>query len=173
MAHAAADCPRGITTTASIGAVDGRSRHYRHRCGGGDAAQFVGDSGQYHGCHLELVPSILFHRGYRNIGIKFGLALAMLGALGYFVAHLVGSMNDTRLVLAELLVQMQAIHTFDLPRRKDLGYSMTIGLILIGVAGTLSQTLAFAPLLLLFLAIAIPVLFLDYRSRLLLAPLPD
>jgi transglutaminase-like putative cysteine protease len=112
-----------------------------------------------------------YHRHDRNIGMKFGLALAMLGALGYFVAHLVGSMNDTRLVLAELLVQMQTIHTFDLPRRKDLGYSMTIGLILISVAGTLSQTLAFAPLLLLFLTIAIPVLFLDYRSRLSLSPL--
>jgi transglutaminase-like putative cysteine protease len=112
-----------------------------------------------------------YHRHGRNIGAKFGLALAMLGALGYFVAHLVGSMNDTRLVLAELLVQMQVIHTFDLPRRKDLGYSMTIGLILISVAGTLSQTLTFAPLLLLFLTIAIPVLFLDYRSRLNLTPL--
>jgi protein-glutamine gamma-glutamyltransferase len=112
-----------------------------------------------------------YHRHGRNIGAKFGLALAMIGALGYFVAHLVGSINDTRLVLAELLVQMQTIHTFDLPRRKDLGYSMTIGLILISVAGTLSQTLAFAPLLLLFLTIAIPVLFLDYRSRLQLPPL--
>ncbi len=112
-----------------------------------------------------------YHRRDRNIGVKFALALAMVGALGYFVVHLVGSINDTRLVLAELLVQVQTIHTFDLPRRKDLGYSMTIGLILIGVAGTLSQTLAFAPLLLLFLALAIPVLFLDYRSRLRLAPL--
>ncbi len=112
-----------------------------------------------------------YHRHGRNIGAKFGLALAMVGALGYFVSHLVGSLNDTRLVLAELLVQMQTIHTFDLPRRKDLGYSMTIGLILISVAGTLSQTLAFAPLLLLFLTIAIPVLFLDYRSRLNLSPI--
>jgi transglutaminase-like putative cysteine protease len=112
-----------------------------------------------------------YHRHGRNIGAKFGLALAMLGALGYFGLHLIGSINDTRLVLAELLVQMQVIHTFDLPRRKDLGYSMTIGLILIAVAGTLSQTLTFAILLFLFLAIAIPVLFLDYRSRLNLAPL--
>ncbi len=112
-----------------------------------------------------------YHRHGRNIGAKFGLALAMLGALGYFVVNLIGSINDTRLVLAELLVQMQVIHTFDLPRRKDLGYSMTIGLILIAVAGTLSQTLTFAILLLLFLTIAIPVLFLDYRSRLSLSPL--
>ena len=107
-----------------------------------------------------------YHRRSSNVGMKFALAFAMVGSLGYFITHLVGSMNDTRLVLAELLVQMQTIHTFDLPRRKDLGYSMTIGLILIGVGGTLSQTLTFAPLLLLFLAIAIPVLFLDYRSRL-------
>jgi protein-glutamine gamma-glutamyltransferase len=112
-----------------------------------------------------------YHCHGRNIGAKFGLALAMLGALGYFGLHLIGSINDTRLVLAELLVQMQVIHTFDLPRRKDLGYSMTIGLILIAVAGTLSQTLTFAIVLLLFLTIAIPVLFLDYRSRLNLAPL--
>jgi protein-glutamine gamma-glutamyltransferase len=112
-----------------------------------------------------------YHRYDRNIEVKFALAFAMVGALGYFVWHLVGSINDTRLVLAELLIQMQTIHTFDLPRRKDLGYSMTIGLISIGVAGTLSQTLTFAPLLLLFLAIAIPVLFLDYRSRLQLTPI--
>jgi protein-glutamine gamma-glutamyltransferase len=112
-----------------------------------------------------------YHRHDSNTGAKFALAFAMLGALGYFLVHLVGSMNDTRVVLAELLVQMQTIHTFDMPRRKDLGYSMTIGLILIGVAGTVSQTLAFAPLLLLFLTIALPVLFLDYRSRLQLPPL--
>jgi transglutaminase-like putative cysteine protease len=112
-----------------------------------------------------------YHRRDRNIGMKFLLAIALLGALGYFVVNLLKSVNDTRLVLAELLVQVQAIHTFDLPRRKDLGYSMTIGLILISVAGTLSQTLTFAPILLLFLALAIPVLFLDYRSRLQLPPL--
>ena len=52
-------------------------------------------------------------------------------------------LNDTRLVLAELLIQLQVLHSFDLPRRKDLGYSMVIGMILIGVASTLSQTMAF------------------------------
>jgi protein-glutamine gamma-glutamyltransferase len=121
---------------------------------------------------LSIVGAIWswYHRYERNIGVKFGLAFAMIAALGYFVSHLVGSINDTRLVLAELLVQVQTIHTFDLPRRKDLGYSMTIGLILIAVAGTLSQTLAFAPLLLLFLTIALPGLWLDYRSRLQLVP---
>ncbi len=105
------------------------------------------------------------------VAIKFALAAVMLAALAYFFQHLLGSLNDTRLVLAELLVQIQTIHTFDMPKRKDLGYSMLIGLILVAVAATISQTMTFAPLLLLFVAIGLPVLFLDYRSRLGLRPL--
>ncbi len=104
-------------------------------------------------------------RKKRNIAVKFGLAIAMIIALVLFLGNLLGSINDTRLVLAELLIQLQVLHSFDLPRRKDLGYSMVIGLILIGVSATLSQTLAFAPWLLLLLIIAVPTLILDYRSR--------
>ena len=105
----------------------------------------------------------------RNIAIKFLIAIGMLIALAAFFRNLLSSLNDTRLVLAELLIYLQVLHSFDLPRRKDLGYSMVIGLILLGVAGTLSQTLTFAPLLIVFLVIGLPVLILDYRSRLGLA----
>ena len=107
-----------------------------------------------------------YHRRERNIPVKFCIAIGMLVALGAFLGRLLGESNDTRLLLSELLIQLQVFHSFDLPRRKDLGYSIVIGLILLGVAATLSQTLAFAPVLLLFLAIALPVLVLDYRSRL-------
>ncbi|XGV96248.1 MAG: DUF3488 and DUF4129 domain-containing transglutaminase family protein [Leptolyngbya sp. BL-A-14] len=102
----------------------------------------------------------------KNIGTKFCIAIGMLLALAAFFVGLRAELNDTRLVLAELLVQLQVLHSFDLPRRKDLGYSMVIGLILISVACTLSQTMMFGLLLLVFLAIALPVLVLDYRSRL-------
>jgi transglutaminase-like putative cysteine protease len=107
-----------------------------------------------------------FKRQNRNISVKFGIAILMLVALGAFFGRLLGELNDTRLVLAQLLVQLQVLHSFDMPRRKDLGYSIVIGVILLGVAATLSQTLAFAPILLLFLAIALPTLVFDYRSRL-------
>jgi transglutaminase-like putative cysteine protease len=113
-----------------------------------------------------------YRRSNRNVAVKFFLAIGMLLAMGSFFQNLLGNLNDTRLVLAQLLIQVQVLHSFDLPRRKDLGYSMVIGLILLGVAGTLSQTLAFAPLLLVFLAIALPVLILDYQSRLGLSPQP-
>jgi transglutaminase-like putative cysteine protease len=107
-----------------------------------------------------------YRRREKNISTKFLIAIGMLVALVFFLGNLVASLNDSRLVLAELLVQLQVLHSFDLPRRKDLGYSMVIGLILLGVAGTLSQTFAFAPWLIVFLAIALPTLILDYRSRL-------
>ncbi|WP_072619407.1 transglutaminase TgpA family protein [Spirulina major] len=105
-------------------------------------------------------------RKHRNITVKFLLAIAMLAALMSFLGNLLANLNDTRLVLAQLLIQLQVLHSFDLPRRKDLGYSMVIGLILIGVAGTLSETLLFGPFIVVFLAIAFPILILDYRSRL-------
>ncbi|WP_017304877.1 transglutaminase TgpA family protein [Spirulina subsalsa] len=105
-------------------------------------------------------------RKKRNIALKFVIALGMLLTLVLFFGNLFANLNDTRLVLAELLIQLQVLHSFDLPRRQDLGYSMVIGLILLGVAATLSETLAFAPMILIFLALALPLLVLDYRSRL-------
>ena len=101
-----------------------------------------------------------------NALVKGLIAGAMVLALGVFFFRLLHQPGDTRILLAELLIQLQVFHSFDLPRRKDLGYSMVIGLILLGVAATISQTLSFAPLLGLFLVLALPVLALDYRSRL-------
>ncbi|MEM9266122.1 MAG: transglutaminaseTgpA domain-containing protein [Cyanobacteria bacterium P01_F01_bin.13] len=105
-------------------------------------------------------------RRRRNIAAKFLIALGMLVALVFFLGRMLRLPGDTRIVLAELLIHLQVLHSFDLPRRKDLGYSMMIGLILVGVAATISQTLIFGPFLLVFLLLALPVLVLDYRSRL-------
>jgi protein-glutamine gamma-glutamyltransferase len=113
------------------------------------------------------------HRRRRNVIIKFCIAIGMLIALVVFFLGLREQLNDTRLVLAELLVQLQVLHSFHMPRRQDLGYLMVIGLILIGVASTLSQTMVFGLVLLAFLAIALPVLVLDYRSRLDLVSHPQ
>ena len=117
---------------------------------------------------LSIIAAIWswYSRRQRNLTAKFLIAVGMLLAMTAFFGNLFGSLHDSRLVLAELLIQLQVLHSFDLPRRKDLGYSMVIGLILLGVAATLSQTVIFAIWLLLFLGIALPVLVLDYRSRL-------
>jgi transglutaminase-like putative cysteine protease len=138
-----------------------------------DVAEPIGSG--YWAIPMSITGSIwsYFQRRKRNIGFKFLIAMGMLWGLANFLSSLVNQTNDTRLILAELLIQLQALHCFDLPRRKDLGYSMVIGLILLGVAATLSQTLVFAPFLILFLAIALPVMVLDYRSRLGLGSPPS
>ncbi len=69
----------------------------------------------------------------------------MLAALGAFFGRLFGELNDTRLALAELLIQLQVFHSFDMPRRKDLRYSIVIGLILLGVAATLKANFRICP----------------------------
>jgi sulfite exporter TauE/SafE len=58
-----------------------------------------------------------------------------------------------------------------LPDARIWVISIVIGLILLGVAATVNQTMGFAPVLLLFLGVALPTLVLDYRSRLGLRPL--
>ncbi|MBC6424658.1 MAG: hypothetical protein GDA38_26740 [Hormoscilla sp. SP12CHS1] len=50
-----------------------------------------------------------------NVAVKFLLAMAMLVALFAFFGNLFTQLNDTRLVLAELLIQLQVLHSFDLP----------------------------------------------------------
>ncbi|MBW4551032.1 MAG: DUF3488 and DUF4129 domain-containing transglutaminase family protein [Aphanocapsa sp. GSE-SYN-MK-11-07L] len=107
-----------------------------------------------------------FSRRRRNIPVKFGIAIGMVLGLAMFLGRLASQADDSRVMLTELLIQLQVLHSFDLPRRKDLGYSSVIGIILLGVAATLSQTTIFGVFLLAFLAIALPVLVLDYRSRL-------
>ena len=106
------------------------------------------------------------HRRKSNVLTKFCIAIGMLLALASFFMNLRESFYDTRTILAILLIQLQTLHSFHMPRRQDLGYSMMIGLILIGVASTLSQTMLFGGLLLIFLTVSLPVLVLDYRSRL-------
>ncbi|WP_299404947.1 DUF3488 and DUF4129 domain-containing transglutaminase family protein [Acaryochloris sp. IP29b_bin.148] len=105
-------------------------------------------------------------RHRRNTVAKIGIALGMVTVLAVFLTRLVGQAGDSRILLAELLIQVQILHAFDLPRRKDLGYSAVIGVILVGVAATVSETMLFGGWLLLFVAFALPVLILDYRSRL-------
>ncbi len=107
-----------------------------------------------------------YARRKRNVIVKLFIAIAMIGMLVIFLGDLVRNTDETRLLLARLLIQLQVLHSFDLPRRKDLGYSIVIGLILMALAATLSQTMVFALWLIAFLLVGVPILLLDQRSRL-------
>ena len=107
-----------------------------------------------------------YARRKRNIVVKLFIAIAMIAMLVVFLNDIVRQAEDTKLLLARLLIQLQVLHSFDLPRRKDLGYSIIIGLILMALAATLSQTMTFALWLIGFLLVGLPILLLDHRSRL-------
>jgi transglutaminase-like putative cysteine protease len=107
-----------------------------------------------------------YARRKRNVLVKLCIAIAMIAMLVIFLNDIVRMAEDTKLLLARLLIQLQVLHSFDLPRRKDLGYSIVIGLILMAVAATLSQTMIFSLWLIGFLIVGLPILLLDHRSRL-------
>jgi TgpA N-terminal domain/Transglutaminase-like superfamily len=72
--------------------------------------------------------------------------------------------------LQMLLVDLQIGLSFHLYGRKVLGYCVAISGLLMAIAAYLSQSLGFIILLGAFVALVIPTLMLDYRSRLALKP---
>ena len=89
---------------------------------------------------LTLFGMWISHRLRRrnNWEIKAALSIMMMLALGNFFVGLAGSLNDPRVPLAELLMWLQALHSCDLPARKDLSYSLLSALILMAIAAVLS-----------------------------------
>lgn len=104
-------------------------------------------------------------RRERNILIKVLLAFGALAALAVFFRELLSAPYDTRVPLAQLFLWVQVIHSFDLPSRKDLAYSLVSALILLAAAATLSTSLIFGLLVLAFLVCALGALAQMNLSR--------
>ena len=75
------------------------------------------------------------------------------------------------LTLGAIAISIQMGLSFHLYSRRALGYCLLTSAILIGVAAGISQNIGFLILLCGFVAIAIPTMMLDYRSRLALQPI--
>ena len=80
-------------------------------------------------------------------------------------------LTSIAILLGILLILLQMGLSFHLYSRRILGYGIVSSTIAIAVAATLSKNISFLVLLVGFVAIAIPALMLDYRSRLQLKPL--
>lgn len=76
-------------------------------------------------------------RGRDNTLIKILLTLGALAALLRFFGdvRVAVTIEDTRAPLAALFLAVQVLHTFDLPRRRDLGFSLASSLTLVALAG--------------------------------------
>lgn len=94
-------------------------------------------------------------RGYSNWWLKIILALLMIAAGYVYINQMLFSMRDHILILTELLIYLQVLHSFDLPRRKDLIYSLVSAFMLMCVGGVLSLTVEYGIYLAVFIAIAL------------------
>jgi transglutaminase-like putative cysteine protease len=71
--------------------------------------------------------------------------------------------DDARVALASLFLWTQVLHSFDLPRRRDLAFSVVSSLILMAEAGSLSLGSGFAVFLVPYSALAGAWLYLSHR----------
>ena len=107
-------------------------------------------------------------RRHANFVLKLALAAGLLLAMGNFLSRvrIITSADEARIPLASLFVWVQVLHSFDLPRRRDLAFSVVASTALIAEAGSLSLDQGFALFLVPFAGLAAVWLYLSDRARL-------
>ena len=100
-----------------------------------------------------------------NVLLKVILAAGLLLALARFLGQMgvVASPDAARAPLAALFVWVQVLHAFDVPRRRDLAFSMVSSTTLIAVGGALALTTSYLGLLLAWAVFAGAWLWLSSR----------
>lgn len=118
---------------------------------------------------MPLACYISYRRRRRdNWHIKLALTVAAIVGLMRFFGQLQGivTLDEVRFPLADLFLWVQVVHSFDLPARKDLNFSLGASLTLMAVAGSISQDLRFLIPLVVYLGLGATALILSYRSEL-------
>jgi protein-glutamine gamma-glutamyltransferase len=122
----------------------------------GEAAVLTsGYFGAATGIFVPLLTVVAFAVSYRrrrerNILLKVMLAFGALAMLAVFFREVLSSLYDTRVPLARLFLWVQVLHSFDLPARKDLAYSLVSGMILVAAGAVLSMNLWYGVFVLAF-----------------------
>jgi transglutaminase-like putative cysteine protease len=101
------------------------------------------------------------------VATKAVLAVGLLVALTAFLQQVKGAVtfDEARLPLATLFLWVQVLHAFDVPRRRDLAFSMVSSVILMAEAGSLSFDTGFLLFLLPWAALTGAWLFLSGRPH--------
>jgi transglutaminase-like putative cysteine protease len=116
---------------------------------------------------IALGSFMSWRRRYRpNLAIKMVIMLLTVAALVSFLRQVFLQPYDPRVPLAELFVWVQVLHSFDLPRGKDLLLALVSSLILVALAGSFSLSASFGLVILVWLMAALPALYFIQQSRL-------
>lgn len=105
------------------------------------------------------------YRQRRNLLMKFVLSMLVIAVAVLFTRELTINIYDTRLPLIKLLLWLQVLHSFDLPARRDLKFSLASGLILLASAAVMSTGMVYILGLALFTITAVIALIFLYISE--------
>lgn len=110
---------------------------------------------------------VSWRRRYRsNLVAKMVILVLTVAAMVSFLRQVSVQPQDPRIPLAELFVWVQVLHSFDLPRSRDLLLSLVSSLMLLALAGSFALSASFGLVVLLWLAAALPALYHIQLSRL-------
>lgn len=98
--------------------------------------------------------------------LKLVLSVLLLLVFAFFWSELGSSAYDLRYPLVRLFLWLQVLHSFDLPTRRDLDFSLVSAGILIAFAGSLSISNDFLYIIVPFFVSALISLYLGHRSGL-------
>lgn len=124
--------------------------------------------GLYSAVETVVVPALTIagfiyswkYRRRRNLLLKFILSILVIAVAVLFARELATSFFDTRLPLIKLLLWLQVLHSFDIPARRDLKFSLASGLTMIAAGAVLSTGMAYILGLALFsLAAVVSLLY--------------
>ncbi len=107
-------------------------------------------------------------RGRRNVVLKILLATGLLLAFAAFLGAVRGAANvdDTRGPLVALFLWVQTLHSFDVPRLRDLSFSLAASVVLLALAGSLAFSTGFIVFVVAFAAAFITALVLGHAADL-------
>ncbi|MFN3478671.1 MAG: hypothetical protein ACK4ZM_04845, partial [bacterium] len=106
-----------------------------------------------------------YNRYSNQIFVKIILAFMMILVALAFFKNLPESVYDPRIPLLELLISLLVIHSFDLPKKKDILYSVTSSLIVLIVLTTISSSVLMVPYIVIFVFLFFLALFvIDYKN---------
>lgn len=107
-----------------------------------------------------------YTRGRANLLVKLLLSILLLVIFVIFWTELGASIHDLRYPLVRLFLWLQVLHSFDLPTRRDLDFSLVSSAILIAFAGSLSISSDFLYYVIPFFASGLAALYLGHKSAL-------
>jgi len=107
---------------------------------------------------------LTLHRS--KVWVKILLSILLTVVFALFWSDLSASLHDMRYPLVRLFLWVQVLHSFDLPMRRDLDFSLISSVILMAFAGSLSISTDFLFLLVPFVAVGVAAFYLGHRSSL-------